>query len=351
MPQKDGATKAQQLILLENLLLSAPDRHWRTAELAELLGLSPDTITRYIDDLGSQGMLPVIQHGSTRDRTWTVDTTVKRLPALRLDYAQGAALYAAARLLSQQQDERNDAVRGAILQILAVLPNPLRSHLDAIVRSFGDLAAGRADMTQTFSALAQGWLSQRVVKLTYEPAHRSVFTSRFHPYLLEPSGIGHTLYFIGLSTPPGKLRTFKLERIRQAEVTEEPFEIPASFDGQALLQQAWGVMFGDQEPIHIRLRFSHQVGRRIHETRWHSSERVTDTPEGVIWEADIGDITEIRPWVRGWGADCEVLEPATLRDELLTEVRRMARVYAIPLGGAPADPTGPDATLLNDLLS
>jgi CRISPR-associated endonuclease/helicase Cas3 len=35
------------------------------------------------------------------------------------------------------------------------------------------------------------------------------------------------------------------------------------------------------------------------------------------------------PWIRGWGADCEVVEPEGLREELVKEVRRMARVYGI----------------------
>ena len=46
----------------------------------------------------------------------------------------GAALYAAARLLWQQQDERNDAVRRALLQLIAILPEPLNMHLETMVK-------------------------------------------------------------------------------------------------------------------------------------------------------------------------------------------------------------------------
>jgi CRISPR-associated endonuclease/helicase Cas3 len=35
------------------------------------------------------------------------------------------------------------------------------------------------------------------------------------------------------------------------------------------------------------------------------------------------------PWVRGWGADCEVLEPEELRETLEREARRLARVYQV----------------------
>jgi predicted DNA-binding transcriptional regulator YafY len=34
------------------------------------------------------------------------------------------------------------------------------------------------------------------------------------------------------------------------------------------------------------------------------------------------------PWVRSWGADCEVLAPEALRAELIAETQRLAAVYA-----------------------
>jgi predicted DNA-binding transcriptional regulator YafY len=37
---------------------------------------------------------------------------------------------------------------------------------------------------------------------------------------------------------------------------------------------------------------------------------------------------EITPWIRSWGAECEVLEPANLREEIGEEMTRGARLYA-----------------------
>lgn len=69
------------------------------------------------------------------------------------------------------------------------------------------------------------------------------------PYLLEPSPVGRTIYAMGYSTPPEALRTSKMERIEHAELTTTPFEIPADFDGPALLTRAWGIMYGDEVPV------------------------------------------------------------------------------------------------------
>lgn len=348
MPTQDGMERAIRLKLLEWLLLDQPGRKWRTAEIAEYFGVSEDTARRDLQELSGRGILPLISEGITANFTWRVSPDSRAsLPPLRLDYAQGAALYAAARLLSQQQDERNDAVRAALIALVSVLPKPLRPHLEQIVIGMSEPEAS-SNVTRIFEALSQGWLLRRVVTLHYEPARGNPYTCRFAPYLLEPSGIGRTIYFLGWSDPPGGLRTYKLERVRWAELTNDAFDVPADFDGAALLRRSWGVMYGEDEPIHIKVRFSQFVSKRVRETRWHASQILTETADGLVWEADIGDITEIRPWLRGWGADCEVLEPPELREEMIMEARRLVRVYGVQRAGI--DTNSSHATLLDDLL-
>ncbi len=346
MPTQDGYGRAKRLNDLERLLLSQPERQWRTSEIAQKLSISEDTAMRDIQELSGTGRVPLWRPSTF---TWQVDPESRvTLPPLRLDYAQGAALYAAARLLSQQHDEHNDSINSAILQLITVLPEPLRPHLEAIVTQRTQPEATRANLSKTFDTLSQGWELRRTVRLHYEPPHLNPYTCTFAPYLLEPSAIGRTLYFIGYSDPPGALRTYKLERVRSAELTDQTFEIEPDFDGPALLRRAWGVMYGDGESAQVKLRFSQFVSKRVRETRWHPSETITETPAGLIWEAEIGDITEIRPWIRGWGAECEVLEPLSLKEELMTETRRLARLYGIAFTKAAGD--GPDKTLLDDLL-
>jgi CRISPR-associated endonuclease/helicase Cas3 len=41
----------------------------------------------------------------------------------------------------------------------------------------------------------------------------------------------------------------------------------------------------------------------------------------------VGDWLEMLPWIRGWGADVEVVGPEELREKMLAESRRMAKVY------------------------
>ncbi|MGD9101522.1 MAG: CRISPR-associated helicase Cas3', partial [Anaerolineae bacterium] len=93
----------------------------------------------------------------------------------------------------------------------------------------------------------------------------------------------------------------------------------------------WSIISGDKL-IPVKLRFSAQVTLRVKETRWHPSQDFLDDPddpEGCIWTAQIADLTDFRPWVRGWGADVEVLEPKPLRWAMRAESRRLARMYGV----------------------
>ncbi len=132
--------------------------------------------------------------------------------------------------------------------------------------------------------------------------------------------MGQTAHIIGLREPPGKLRTLKIERIRAAQITYDTYTIPTDFDPAALLRDAWGIWYSDAEPTEVVLRFHPRVTLRVKETRWHSSQRIEETPDGsLLWRARIAEPQEMLPWVRGWGADVEVLEPEGLREMMTGE--------------------------------
>jgi len=150
----------------------------------------------------------------------------------------------------------------------------------------------------------------------------------FAPYFIEPYAVGQTTHAIGWREPPGAVRTFKIERIQRIEMTAQPYTVPDSFDPRGLLADAWGIWYTESEPVEVVLRFHPRVAHRVRETRWHQSEQVEEQPDGsLIWRAQVAEPQEMVPWVRGWGADVEVLEPPELRERTMGEARRLARAY------------------------
>jgi proteasome accessory factor B len=133
------------------------------------------------------------------------------------------------------------------------------------------------------------------------------------------------------------IRTFKVERLERVEPTSEQFEPPGDFDPHAFLLNAWGINWGSGETVEVRLRFPPgRVTQRVKESEWHISQRVEDLPDGgCILAVRVGATLEMKPWIRQWGADCEVLSPAELRAEIAEEMRRAAEIYGASLSFSP----------------
>lgn len=345
MPTSDAYNKTDRLHQIQLLFWNNPDKRLRTSEIAVKLEVSEDTALRYLTELSSTGRLPVNKDGWY----WQLaqDAKFELLP-MKLNLSEGTALYLAARLLTQIHDERNEHVLSALSKLISGMPATIAPYQQAIVDLARERQDGQQDKSAVFESLALGWATRRKVRLVYTPPRRRTFECQFSPYLLEPSAIGRTFYALGYCNPPGALRTYKMERIEHAELMKETFEVSADFDGLALLSRAWGVMYGDEELVEVRLRFSHWVTKRVKETLWHPSQQIIDTAEGCEWSAQIGDTLEIENWIRGWGADCEVLAPQGLREKMIKEARRLARIYGVsPVNSTPPDE--PDIDLLSGI--
>jgi CRISPR-associated endonuclease Cas3-HD len=183
---------------------------------------------------------------------------------------------------------------------------------------------------QVLETLTRAWSLGRKVHLTHQMEDGRVFEYDFAPYFIEPYAVGRTVHIIGLREPPGRLMTFKVERIRTVSLLDTPYTIPTDFDPREQLQDAWGIWYTEREPVEIVLRFSRSVAYRVRETQWHHAEQVTEDQDGsLMWRALIAEPQEMLPWIRGWGADVQVLEPQELREALMGETRKLAKLYGV----------------------
>jgi CRISPR-associated endonuclease/helicase Cas3 len=216
----------------------------------------------------------------------------------------------------------------ALEQIAPVVSNHLRLSagvLDDVNRRHDPI------FMQALEKLTKAWALGQKVELTHELENGQVFEYVFAPYYIEPYAVGRTIHVIGLREPINKIRTFKIERIRTIEVLEggeNAYQIPEEFNPLEALKAAWGVWYTEGEPVEVVLRFSRKVAKRVQETMWHHSEQTKELADGSLeWRAAVDEWQEMLPWIRGWGADVEVLGPQSLRDEMLGEARRLAALY------------------------
>jgi CRISPR-associated endonuclease/helicase Cas3 len=318
--------KASRLIQIENLLLGHPEGMTQ-AEIARRLQVDRSTIHR--DLLDVPGHIYQEEDGRLR-----IDRTAD-LINVRLNLHEALSVHIAARLLATRMDRQNPHAASA-LRKLGVAMERWAARISRHVLQSADVmdeAAQRHDPVylQSLEKLTQAWADQRKVQIWHhsEVADK-VMEYTFSTYFIEPYAVGQTTHVIGLAEPPGKIRTFKIERIRRVEISRDPYDLPADFDPRALLADAWGIWYTENEPVEVVLKFHPRVARRVQETRWHRSVEEQELPDGsLLWQARVAEPQEMLPWIRGWGADVEVLEPEKLRKALEKEARRMARLYGV----------------------
>jgi predicted DNA-binding transcriptional regulator YafY len=312
--------RAERLRTIERMLYRSSDG-MRAIEIAAACGVDRRTIYRDLDLLSVSGV-PIWQY---RGR-FGIDRE-HYLTTVRLNYNEAVALYMAARLLARHSDEHNPHVVTALDKLATALPEPISGYIartGAHVRS----RPLNERYIQVLEAITLAWSLQRKVRLWYRsPRSGQVRQRDFSPFFLEPSGVGYACYVIGFDDWSGEIRTFKLERLERAQMLDETYEIPHHFDPDEYLAASWGIMHSEEE-VEVVLQFSQKASSRVKESVWHPSQEVDDLKDGgCLLTVRISEPREMRPWIRSWGAEVEVLSPPSLRQEIAEEAGRMATTY------------------------
>jgi predicted DNA-binding transcriptional regulator YafY len=100
---------------------------------------------------------------------------------------------------------------------------------------------------------------------------------------------------IGYDDWAGDIRTFKLERLENAQVLDEPYTIPEDFDPEIHLAGSWGIMTGP-EASEVVLRFTPAAHPYVLERRWHPTQKVEPLPGGgCILRLQVSEPMEMQP--------------------------------------------------------
>ena len=321
--------KAQRLLQIERLLWAHPEGRTR-AEIARALGVNRSTITKY---LAHDQLPPSVYEDDLDGQKLKLDRSAD-LTRASFTLHEIMAIHLATRLLATRSDKQNPHAASALRKLglaLQRLDQNVSGHLLRSADVMDEEASHRDPVyLDVLEKLTEAWSAGRKVRLSHQMDDLRIFEYTFSPYFIEPYAVGQTTHVIGWREPPGARRTFKIERIRSAQILPDRYEIPSDFDPGALLRDAWGIWYSDAEPTEVVLRFHPRVALRVRETQWHTSQRIEEMPDGsLLLRVRVAEPREMVPWVRGWGADCEVLEPEGLRRALRREAQQLAEVYEV----------------------
>jgi len=170
---------------------------------------------------------------------------------------------------------------------------------------------------------------RRRLRLLYYSAHRDDLRER----IVQPYHLHHWRgepYLIAWCEWRTDWRDFFLGRIREWETLApaDAFARDPSFDADAYRQHSFALERGDPL-VTVRVRFSPYQARWMRERQFHPSQQCVDGPDGSLeMTLAVAGTSEIKRWLLGYGAEVDVLEPTSLREEMAGETKKMAKIYS-----------------------
>jgi proteasome accessory factor B len=291
--------------------------------------VSYKTIRRDVEYLRDQMGAPIeydaARHGyAYADRNWY-------LPSVSLSEGDLLAMLLGAQALAAYEGTPvAGELQGIFTRLAGLLPDTISLPPELVFErfSFAGPPSRPVDVV-VWKAVVRGVMHRRELEITYRsaggPAPRR---RRLRP--LHVANIEGDWYVLAVEEGRSGVRQFALSRIRDAEVTDAPFEPPRGFSARSLLEHRVGkfVVGHGRAEQPVRLLFRADTAGTIRERRWHRRQRIEPRRDGaLVLTLPVSDARILVPWVLGFGDAVRVLGPAALRREVAAALRAAAAQY------------------------
>ncbi len=317
--------------LIQLLLLLQTRGRMTAAQLAAELEVSERTIHRDIEALSAAGV-PVYAERGPHGGLSLVEGYRTRLTGMTAEEAE--ALFLSGVPGPAAELGLGTVMAAARLKVLAALPPELRSRAQRLVERFhldvaGWFSAGEA--APLLGTLSEAVWEGRMVEVGYDRGDK-VVERRLQPLgLVLKAGIWYLVAGID-----DQVRTYRVSRVKHAQVLGERFERPAGFELAAFWAESTAAYERHTPRLEVTLRIDPGALPVLADLAGvatvRAAERLTP-PEG---DQDGWQVLRLRmDWplevparVLALGDRADVLEPVALRDDVAELAERVAARYA-----------------------
>ena len=317
-----------QLLTTLSKVGTAPGKGYTAADLAKLFGVSRRTLFRDLKEIQDIGIQPKF---SSSRRGYTLPPE-QFLPPINLNLQEALGLLLLVQKMRNQiQMPFKQSALLAAMKIESCLPPRVRSYCESALARISTKAGAQAPAPTTpgldniFALLQSAAAQRKKMRVEYDSLFDGkVISCEVSPYHLLYNQ--RAWYVVGWSSVHKAIRTFKLNRMRSAEMLDEEFDGNDGFDLAEYIGCAWS-MIPEGKMYNVRLRFAPKVASNVAEVYWHKSQQVARSPDGsATIDFRVDGIGEITWWILGYGDQVEVLSPAELRKTIADLARKMVEI-------------------------
>lgn len=313
--------RADRLISIV-LLLQANGR--MTAEtLASRLEVSQRTILRDMDALSSAGVPVVAERGSGGG--WRlIDGYETKLTGLTPAEIRSLFLARPPALLAELG--LKEAADAAWLKLRAALPVGVREQAEFVRQRLLIDSRNWRDSTESLTSLPMIlealWSGQRL-RFLYEKADGEASERQVDPLGL----VARANRWYLVAAKGDEQRTYRVSRIRSAEILPECANRPEDFDLSAYWEASTNRFREHLPRYEATFLVTHQILPWVCYRSWRVLERVQDGERFRV-SMRFDALEEARQFALGFGTELEVLEPQDLRDYVVETARAVLAAYA-----------------------
>lgn len=301
----------------------------RASSLSEKLKLDARTLRRYIQDIRELD-LPVRDAGRGDARVLSMDPIWRRT-GVQLTLSEVLSLHFGRTLFNFLEGTQFAAdLTGALERLqpaISLTHQNLASQLDT---RFLAVPEPRKVYSPAVNECIDGVVTALVydnpIQCTYRKASGVARNYTLEPYTLATFRQG--LYLFARDVKANQVKTFAVERFTDVvRVRSRRFEMPTGWTPHAHISHAFGIISGP--PAAVSIAFRERVTAWIRERTWHPTQTFATLPDGRLQlRMYVAATVELKQWVLGFGADAEVLEPPSLREQVALELRTAAKRYS-----------------------
>ena len=302
-------------------------------ELAQEVSVDDRTIRRDLNAL-RKANFPleerVTAHGC---KHWKIIDGGANVP-IHFNWSEAVALYLGRRLLDPFAGTNFwQSANSAFSKIRAMLGEAALAQLGKVEKTFLQTMPGVSDYSEKAELIDLLMLAIEDHKIAWV-AYQSERATEPVSLELYPYGIVYhkgSLYLVAFSREHNMKRNFKIDRVTGVEVQSLQFSPDPDFSLEKQFANSFGIYQSDEassRPKKIRIRFSSEAARYVQEKTWHPSQKLTKEKDGsVVLEVSLNDTHEIKAWTLSFGPKATVLEPESLRDEIVNDVEQLLKSY------------------------
>jgi len=307
----DQIRRTARVLEIIQQIAVAPGR-WSRRSLAEHHEISERMIQKDLELIRYRLGLKLEHDGETYSFE-----RLPHLPTTNYSFSEALALLTAARSAQTLPGVNSAELAAAIARLESTFPNELVPVLREATEQLPRKAV--KPHRQTMLALLHRALSERKqVRILYATASQAseVKARVIEPYYLMP--YGRSWHLIAYDHLRKDVIQFKIDRVQEAELLDNIYSIPADFDLDEYMGDAWGLMRGAAQPAErVSLLFESQSGLWVSEERWHKSQQIEALDDGRMrMTLFVGITPEMVNWLLYYGEKVFIEEPAWLQDKV-----------------------------------